>query len=41
MDNYDVVKQQLSVTCDKYRKQAELNGKIAIDIYEKGSADFE
>ena len=39
--NYDVVKSQLSVVCDKYREQAELNGKIAIDIYEKGSADVE
>jgi len=39
MENYESIKAELSEICEIYKQKADLNGKIAIDIYEKGSAD--
>lgn len=40
MQNYENIKLELSEVCEVYKQKADLNGKIAIDIYEKGSADI-
>ena len=40
MQNYESIKAELSEVCEIYKQKADLNGKIAIDIYEKGSADI-
>lgn len=40
IENYDKIKTDLYEVCKEYKQKADLNGKIAIDIYEKGSADI-
>ena len=41
INNYDEIQEQLRQCCDELYKKAIENGKIAVELYEKGSVSFE
>lgn len=40
MDKHEEISQSLKAVCVEFKEKAGLNGKIAIELYEKGSADI-
>ena len=39
-ENYDDIKKELAESCERLKDKAKLNGKLAVELYEKGGAEL-